>query len=338
MNITYLIGNGFDISCGLKTRYVDFINEYLEAEPDDPDIRNFKKLIADDYCTWSDAELAFGLLTEKIENATKFRKCFRDFLIGLNAYFIKQEASFNCSAISNEESTTFLTGLKHFHILLKEESKEILESCVGSTDKNHLTYNFIIFNYTGLFEKILRCSIPENSNDLGFIKIGTKTYPCQLGSIEYAHGSLSSPPLIFGVNDPEQISHSILRNNRQLIQTMVKPVESLDTRANSYNRCKKLIQKSDIICTYGMSIGATDSTWWNEILTRLSTEEHTNLLIYQWNPDCNKTLAGDIIKETKKCKNKLIKSAKVDFEVVTGVKERIHVLINENPFHISMHV
>ena len=194
MNITYLIGNGFDISCGLKTRYVDFINEYLEADNDDPDIRNFKKLIADDYCTWADAEFAFGLLTEKIENATKFRKCFRDFLIGLNTYFIKQEASFNCDAISNEESTTFLNGLKHFHVLLKEESKEILESCVGSADKNHLTYHFIIFNYTGLFKKILRCSIPENSSDLGFIKIGAKTYPCQLGSIEYAHGSLSSPP------------------------------------------------------------------------------------------------------------------------------------------------
>ena len=32
MNVTYLIGNGFDIACGLKTRYVDFVNEYLEAE------------------------------------------------------------------------------------------------------------------------------------------------------------------------------------------------------------------------------------------------------------------------------------------------------------------
>ena len=338
MNITYLIGNGFDISCGLKTRYVDFINEYLEVESDDPDIRNFKKLIADDYCTWSDAELAFGQLTEKIESATKFRKCFRDFLIGLNTYFTKQEASFDCDAISNEESTTFLAGLKHFHVLLKEESKEILEACVGNGDRNHVTYNFIIFNYTGLFEKILRCSIPENSNDLGSIQIGTKEYPCLLGSLEYAHGSLSSPPLIFGVNDPDQISHSILRNNRQLIQTMVKPIESHDTRLNAYNRCKKMIQESDIICTFGMSIGATDSTWWNEILTRLSKNDCANLLIHQWNLECNKTLAGDITRETRKCKNKLIKSAKVDFEVVTGVKNRIHVLINENPFHISMHI
>ena len=338
MNITYMIGNGFDISCGLKTKYVDFINEYTEAESDDPDIRNFKKLIADDYCTWSDAEFAFGLLTEKIENATKYRKCFRDFLIGLNAYFIKQESSFNCDTISNEESTAFLAGIKHFHSLLEEESKVILDSCLSSTDKKHITYNFIIFNYTGLFEKILRCSIPDKSNDLGYLKIGTNAYPCLLGSLNYAHGSLSSPPLIFGVNDPDQISHPILRNNRQLIQTMVKPVESHDTRSIEYNRCKKLVQQSDIICTYGMSIGATDSTWWNEVLTRLSKEEHANLLIHQWNPDCIKTLAGDITREKRKCKNKLIKSAKVDFEVVTGVKDRIHVLINENPFHISMHV
>ena len=79
----------------------------------------------------------------------------------------------------NERSTSFLAGLKHFHILLNEESKEILESCVGDSDKCQLTYNFIIFNYTGLFEKILRCSIPENSDDLEHIKIGAKLYPCK---------------------------------------------------------------------------------------------------------------------------------------------------------------
>lgn len=29
MNITFLIGNGFDINLGLKTRYVDFYDFYL---------------------------------------------------------------------------------------------------------------------------------------------------------------------------------------------------------------------------------------------------------------------------------------------------------------------
>ena len=38
MNITYIIGNGFDINLGLKTRYVDFYKWYVdrnrESTPD----------------------------------------------------------------------------------------------------------------------------------------------------------------------------------------------------------------------------------------------------------------------------------------------------------------
>ena len=34
MNITYIIGNGFDINIGLKTSYESFINYYLTREND----------------------------------------------------------------------------------------------------------------------------------------------------------------------------------------------------------------------------------------------------------------------------------------------------------------
>ncbi len=33
MNITFLIGNGFDLNLGLKTRYTDFYKYYMEHNP-----------------------------------------------------------------------------------------------------------------------------------------------------------------------------------------------------------------------------------------------------------------------------------------------------------------
>ena len=44
MNITYLIGNGFDRNMGLSTSFSDFLKELLkEVEGDDPQIRKFKE-------------------------------------------------------------------------------------------------------------------------------------------------------------------------------------------------------------------------------------------------------------------------------------------------------
>lgn len=44
MQITFLIGNGFDIGIGLKTRYEDFYKEYcIIRENDNDNIKNFKK-------------------------------------------------------------------------------------------------------------------------------------------------------------------------------------------------------------------------------------------------------------------------------------------------------
>ena len=43
MNITFLIGNGFDLNLGLDTSYNDFLNFYLqEKSGDDEEIRGFK--------------------------------------------------------------------------------------------------------------------------------------------------------------------------------------------------------------------------------------------------------------------------------------------------------
>ena len=71
MNITYLIGNGFDLNLGLHTKYSDFI-EWLnnEESSDKASIQELQKSI-DEYCkgkkdapiNWSDTEEAFGLFT-----------------------------------------------------------------------------------------------------------------------------------------------------------------------------------------------------------------------------------------------------------------------------------
>ena len=38
MNITFLIGNGFDLNIGLATKYSDFLKKYTEPSGKDSDL------------------------------------------------------------------------------------------------------------------------------------------------------------------------------------------------------------------------------------------------------------------------------------------------------------
>ncbi|MDR0916665.1 MAG: bacteriophage abortive infection AbiH family protein [Oscillospiraceae bacterium] len=63
-NITWLVGNGFDLGLGLKTRYSDFLEWYVKpVDGDDANIRDFKNKLSDkkeNRLAWSDFEKWLG--------------------------------------------------------------------------------------------------------------------------------------------------------------------------------------------------------------------------------------------------------------------------------------
>ena len=55
MNVTFLIGNGFDLGIGLKTAYSDFYNVYCKSDSNDSlAVKKFKSEIQGNYENWSD--------------------------------------------------------------------------------------------------------------------------------------------------------------------------------------------------------------------------------------------------------------------------------------------
>jgi hypothetical protein len=56
MNVTFLLGNGFDLNLGLSTSYKDFYSYYTKKEPND----FIAKSISKNYELWSDLELGLG--------------------------------------------------------------------------------------------------------------------------------------------------------------------------------------------------------------------------------------------------------------------------------------
>ena len=97
MNITFLVGNGFDRNLGLNTAYSDFIRYYKTLETDDEDIKRFRKHIKENEELWSDAELEIGRYTDLLcfGDGDVFSKCHVDFCSCLADYLKKQETRIN---------------------------------------------------------------------------------------------------------------------------------------------------------------------------------------------------------------------------------------------------
>lgn len=65
MNITFLIGNGFDLNLNLNTRYTDFYKYYIKNDPKDL----LSESIKEDYEMWSDLEVGLGEFLKDIDES-----------------------------------------------------------------------------------------------------------------------------------------------------------------------------------------------------------------------------------------------------------------------------
>lgn len=112
MNITFMIGNGFDLNLGLSTRYLDFINVYRNIqEQDNAIIEKFKEeIIESDIPLWSNAELAFGKQTSLLnENFTvvDYCRCHSHFCRSLANYLREEQKKL---VLSKEDSSVICNG------------------------------------------------------------------------------------------------------------------------------------------------------------------------------------------------------------------------------------
>jgi hypothetical protein len=81
MIITYLIGNGFDINLGLKTKTQEFLDYYVnECKSDKKAVKLLKDDIYNDkgLKQWLNLELRLGSFTEKLDDPREMLIAYDD--------------------------------------------------------------------------------------------------------------------------------------------------------------------------------------------------------------------------------------------------------------------
>ncbi len=269
MNITFLIGNGFDINLGLQTSYSDFVKEYKKSKSKNDNIKRFKENMKENQELWNDAEIALGQYTQSFGPgcAELFFECQLDFAQHLSAYLKKQTSNINYTLFKDKINAAF-SKINKFQLYLPGKESDSINSVYQSNRLEYKYFNFINFNYTDTLKKCI--DTIENPSEVLGSHVYANTYiHHKFGEYIHIHGTFNDD-MIIGVNDDTQIANEDIfdcPNGDMYRNMLIKPYANEAYMLNNDIKALNIIRQSNIIFIYGMSLGETDKIWWQRICT-----------------------------------------------------------------------
>ena len=129
MIVTFLIGNGFDLGMGMRSRFDHYFPIFCKDHMDENgEYFGLAKAIKKDTELWSDFERQLGRYTVKFSMETKgeFIRQFQEFEDGFIEYLSRQQDSLNYEN-TEQIKKIFVNGLRNFYSkdILKTQHKKI---------------------------------------------------------------------------------------------------------------------------------------------------------------------------------------------------------------------
>lgn len=325
MNLTIIFGNGFDKNLGLNTTYPDFYKWLGE---------NRNKENDEIYCNikerpenWSDLELALGKYTFDNEIIPdKFEDSYGNLIEDLNEYLLLEQEKIG-TEFSIEDSITelFYSIEKNLVETGQNKNSQIIRRYLSQpTD-----VNFVTFNYTKTIEKTMR-------NKRFIVSKGGNDFYVDLQNPIHVHGTLNSS-MVLGVNDETQFKSEIFDND--FPEFFVKN-KNLTEHVNSteLEKALEVIDSSDIIFLFGVSLGDTDKVYWEKIATWLSYRSHRVVLLYDYDTpmeSISKVVQRKMERSWNDTKYRFLKQSGLDSDDQKRISKQIFPLYGTGFFNIE---
>ena len=161
MDITFLVGNGFDISAGVDTSYRSFYRWYCSQPSRTTHIKEFKQAIQDDIenggKNWSDFEVGLGKYTSDFapEDVDIFFECYEDAVENIIIYLEQEKNKFDIANITENDVACLMEGILNFYQELNPEDRDTFEKILKSDRMCNTSFNFISFNYTDVLDRCI---------------------------------------------------------------------------------------------------------------------------------------------------------------------------------------
>ena len=337
MNMLYLIGNGFDLNLGLPTRYSDFLEYYFKHAPlnykatsqESRRIQEYKDLFkktiennAGDQ-QWKDLEIALGKFSSQFNEAI----VFRDFYIDINLSLINYLKQISPISPTENDIKKLIENILYPEYYLNEREKRTFYKAIPRGYSWET--NVISFNYTSTFEQICKDRLSLNT----YYRRPSDTESFSLKRILHIHGSLEETSILLGVDNSEQIDNADFKDNEDVTDLLVKPQGNKNIGSLIDEICHGLISKADLICLFGLSLGATDQTWWEDIKERFISNSSVVLLYFYFDPHLDVKIPSDESYK-RKARAHLVKALGLE-GAEKDYRDRIFVAVNSDMFSLA---
>ena len=327
LNITFLIGNGFDLNVGLKTTFSAFLKEYkVESEKDSDLIKYFKNTVLQDTEMWSNAELAFGMATKQFKDAgytaEDYCICHEDFCVKLAKFLEKEEQRLNYTALDDVLSKGLVSGIRAYKNGFRTAEREIIEEDEMSFNGGFV-FNFLTYNYTAVLDLCVAAARRKN----GILGLRAKNkVGNEFGKVLHVHGTIVRD-MVLGVNDISQIADETLFDgcDEECLDEIIKMNTNIMNEENTDEKAHDLLMNSDLIYIYGMAIGKTDELWWNRICALLAQKKQLHLIIHQHNAPEDGLIRRSFKVFVKGVKRRFTAYSALNEDKKREIEERIHV-------------
>lgn len=328
MNITFMIGNGFDL---LKTGYKDFYKYYIERTKDDND-DIISRSVEKNYELWADLELGLGRFLKDID-ATQIDD-FLDSKANLESiltdYLAKESAKFNI-ADENKFVEEFTNKIVNFTEEFCTEDKNQFKNIVSKTAEI-INYRFITFNYTTVLDKMIELVKSKNEKFTTHATSSTR-YTDALCTPHHIHGTLDGEDLILCVDNPSQIDNEKFQTDRRITDYMIKTNVNKALGERKVETAKEIIDKSKYICLFGLSIGDTDCTWWKYLVEWLNKSDDNRLVLFVREDSKIQRSGGEKIRLRDKNREFFgSRSCCTDAKLYDKIRDKIIIVLNSKIF------
>ena len=332
MQITFLVGNGFDIAAKIDTSYEAFYKWYCDIDSDKEHIKIFRKNIKEDIKNggenWADFELGLGQYTKHftVDTVDQFFECYEDAHNMIIKFLEEQKSKYNIEDFTEEELKLFSDGILNFYQELFPQEQKVFNEMFTSDAGNNTIVNFLSFNYTNTLNSIIK-QIAKKPLKTWQYSGSTRSFTIN-SNIIHMHGTSAQYPIL-GVNDASQIANQELLKVPNFSKIMIKP-ESVNAIGQLWHsEAEAMIAKSKIVCVFGMSLGESDSKWWNKILRWLKENSSRHLVIYWYtkNPPNGISVLKEL-EEQRSAKETLYKFLDLSENEIKNIEPRIHVVLN----------
>ena len=335
MNITFLIGNGFDLNLGLKTGYTDFYKYYIQQLPDDMIVKSIIKETGT-YILLSFLELGLGWFLQEIDvnHIEDFLNSKANLERYLTKYLIQEDKKIfikDKQALLEEFKNAVINFYKEFSLEERNRYKSYL-----SSESNSIVYTFINFNYTSSLDKIVEIAAKDTKP---FSSHKCSSYTNEkldnIGNVLHIHGDLNKG-IIIGVNDESQIKNDTLMNNTDLTDYIIKSKLNAAIGELKQQTAFEKINNSKYVCVYGLSIGDTDNIWWSKIIEWLIKSPDHKLVLYIYKETSIQYSVQEQVRFSNNQKMKIIdKNIKLDKQTKANIRNQVIVIPNSEIFNFK---